>query len=196
MHHDADTLPAGQGIGIVIGALAPARCAPQRPVTASWRASFRGARPSPQVRFSVRALLVFRPRRASSPSLFRTGWTRSQTVLASRRCAPCRSVFLHAPVTLVSLCGRSGGASRLRFPKRRGTRFTGVTFFSAPCAGGPLPPLADGQGEMNNERQYLSTREAADYLGLSGSSRPRAAAALGERSAARASRRRCRGCAR
>ena len=56
---------------IVIGALAPARCAPQRPVTASWRASFRGARPSPQVRFSVRALLVFRPRRVSSPTLFR-----------------------------------------------------------------------------------------------------------------------------
>ena len=70
-HHDADTLPAGQGIGIGIGAFAPARCAPQRPVTASWRASFRGARPSPQVRFSVRALLVFRPRRASSPTLFR-----------------------------------------------------------------------------------------------------------------------------
>ena len=38
-------------------------------------------------------------------------------VPASRRCAPCRSALVRTPATLVSLRGRSGGASRLRFPR-------------------------------------------------------------------------------
>lgn len=51
-------------------------------------------------------------------------YRRDEVVVRSRFqvFAACRSVLGHAPATLVSLRGRSGGRSRLRFPGPRGTR--------------------------------------------------------------------------